>query len=559
MASPYQQLSELPVAEPFDRVLEIDDGTGSITHFPLRGESVVIGRSEGVDLRLNRPSVSRRHAQLGCDRFGRWWIKDLGSSNGTKVNGFTVSERVLELADRVQLGEFAITFAMPQKRLDESSLHGVESVPVQETQAVPTPMSKIQEASSQRPRIDASHLSQLMALSTKLQTTDRLSERLRLLCELMVDPSFRGEAAVIVRLSKKDMSRPPQTLCPPQRKEGAASRSLYIANSVLAALRERIEPMVAPPEPGRGDEGEPLAALACPLRSDEENADVLYILLPQPCANEEWLTLASMAAEHFRQAETAWAARHMAKVSALVEVDLERARDIQLRLVPRNVQVPGLDVAIGFEPCRWVAGDYVDVLPLPENRTMLIVADVCGKGMPAALVSSSMHTLVHASLAAGSDLASMATLLNRHLLTFLPSNRFVTAVFIEVDPAGRIRFINAGHPSPIVLDPSGERRQLELGEYEPMGLRDVTYEPLVDQIQRGHVLAMYSDGLSELQDPSGKMLTAMRLGDHLAQLARAAQGQPLQLMADQLKRVLDSYQGGNLQHDDRTYLLARRE
>lgn len=551
-----QQLPAIPVTEPFDRVLEIDDGSGSVSHFPLVGEKIIIGRSAEVDLCLKHPSVSRRHAEFRCDKWGRWWVHDLGSSNGTKVNGFRTTERVLELADHVELGVFSLTLTMPKPTMADSTLHGGQKIAVTQTPTTTKSITALRQSTTEVSRISAVHLTRLMQLSQQLQNNERLSERLRLLCDLMVDEMFCALAAVVVRMDKRHPDAAPQTLSLPSTRAGTPPRSLYIPNALMAALRQKAEPMLT----RHTDNGEECGAIACPIRNDEDAIDLLYLIVSPDYANEEWLTVALFATEHFKQAEAAWQARKLAKISALVEVDLERARDIQMRLVPKNINVPGLDVSVGFQPCRWVAGDYVDLLQLADGSTLLVVADVCGKGMPAALVSSSLHTMVRACAAAGSDLISLITLLNNHLVEYLPSNRFVTAIFVQIEPeTGAVQFINAGHPAPLVVNPDGRMRSMELGDYEPLGLRKVEYQPSNDHMQPGQLLAMFSDGLTEMRDQSGKMLTSTRLGDHIRTIYQTNAGKPMQLIADQLNQVLDSYQAGRIQQDDRTFLMACRK
>jgi len=556
----YQRLSNMPERSTFDRVLMVDDGSGVVSHFPLVGDQIVIGRQEGVDLHLPFPSVSRKHAQLRCDKWGKWWIKDLGSSNGTCINGFTSTERVLELADRIDIGSVALTFTVPHEAMEDSSLHGGPALNVRDTDSTTKRISALRDDSVLTPRISSLQLVQLMELSRQLHTTDKLGQRLRLLCNLMIEEEFKGQGAVVVRISKEAPDEPPQTLCSPSFRPDCSQRSLFISQSMLKALRERAEPMLTnSTDTSAGESLGGHSALGCPIRNDELAVDLLYILVPPKYGNEEWLTLASLAADHFRQSENNWAARRLAKVSALVEVDMERARDIQLRLVPKAVDAKGLDVAIGFEPCRWVAGDYVDVIQLPDDKVLLIVADVCGKGMPAALVSSSMHTLVHASVGAGADLVQMTTLLNNYLVKYLPQNRFVTGIIIEIDPAtGEMRFINAGHPSPIVIDPEGGRQMLDMGDYEPLGLVEREYAAMDGQLEPRHMLAMFTDGLTELTDQHGKMLTSTRIGEHLSSIHKANLNQPIQIAADQLSQMLDAYQGTSLQSDDRTFLLTCR-
>lgn len=569
MVDSVHQLADLPSHEPHHRSLRVQSGDGQVREIALAGESLVIGRGDEAKVKLDDDGVSRRHAELFRDPFGRWWVRDLGSSNGTLVNGFRVNERMLEPDDQVQIG--LTTLQMVAASTEESGTGpSREATPVGPNMAVKpqagrTSIERLEDSSVQ-PKISAQHLSTLMALSQRLQTIENLGERFRLLCSLMVSQQFAGRAAVVIRLNRKDPGAQPLTLCEPQAGASSKGQTMHVTASLLEALRAKPQPMLASEagDPGstnfsNASEAAASSAMACPLGVDDDAMDVLYVMAPQRYANMEWLTLISLAAQQFRQAEGVWASRRQARVNALVEHDLQRGRDIQMRLIPREPKVEGIDVAVSFIPCRWVAGDYVDVLPMGQGKAMLVVADVCGKGLPAALVSSSVHTIAHTAVRIGANFVDTVTLLNEHLYEHLPANRFVTGVFVLMDPAtGDMQFINAGHPAPMVFDATGARRSLETGDFEPLGLTRADYRAQTDKLAAGEMLAMYTDGLTELRDQSGRMLTMERLGDHLRKIYLANPQQPLQLAADALNQVLDQYQGDRLQADDRTFLLARR-
>jgi serine phosphatase RsbU (regulator of sigma subunit) len=404
-----------------------------------------------------------------------------------------------------------------------------------------------------------------MAFGEQLQSVENPADRMKLLCSLMVRREFRGQAAVVLRIRRDKPDEPPRTLCPPQWGPEVKDQSLYISRTLVTALREQARPLVASNVTGQDADVElsnahaVLAAIACPVRGVEQEIDVLYLLLPPAFGTDEWLALATLAAEHFRQAEQIWASRRQARVNALIEHDLERAREIQMRLVPQEPKVPNLEVAISFQPCRWVGGDYADIVPLSNGRTLLLIADVCGKGLPAALISSSVHTMVRVCVRAGMPLVQVANLLNEHLREYLPANRFVTGVIIELDPAtGKIDFINAGHPPPLIVQPGAEPRRMEVTSHPPFGLKDVNYESRGDQLEPGQWLAMYTDGLTEMRDDSGRMLAIERLGDHVRTLVTQTPTATARDLAQRLGDVLDRYQGNRMPADDRTFLLARR-
>jgi serine phosphatase RsbU (regulator of sigma subunit) len=232
--------------------------------------------------------------------------------------------------------------------------------------------------------------------------------------------------------------------------------------------------------------------------------------------------------------------------------------------VPRDVVITGLDYAIGFTPCRWVGGDYVDVIKGPDGRVLLTIADVCGKGLPAALVASSLHMHAHTAMATHMTLITMMQNLNGYLSENLSEGTFVTMLAALLDPAtGELETINAGHPAGLVVSPGGEFALTQQGVNMPLGL-DGKAELLTEttRLANGSYLVMFTDGLTELYLEDGSQLGEDALAAHIARLVRehqasgASSGNAADL-SGKLTGLLDSLQSG-MAKDDRTFLLARR-
>jgi serine phosphatase RsbU (regulator of sigma subunit) len=321
-------------------------------------------------------------------------------------------------------------------------------------------------------------------------------------------------------------------------------------------------PADAPTSSERGD----VWAMAVPIRMGSEAMDVLYATVPPAYATAEWLKLYELAGEVYRQGEVVWAARRHAQESAAIEHELDTARQIQQRLVPQPYTSPRLDVTVGFEPCKWVGGDYVDVVPLPDGRVLLAVADVCGKGLHAAIVGSSLHTIVRAAADANPPIAKLVERVNRHLCEWLPESSFVTMVAAVIDPKkGEIECVNAGHPPMFVVSPTGKLTELQAAENPGLGIDLVSMTSQRTRMLSGDVLAMYTDGLSELTNPEGEMLGVSRLGEALSVICteetRAriqGQGGGVDAMCKALTERLDAFRKEELPRDDCTFLLAQR-
>jgi serine phosphatase RsbU (regulator of sigma subunit) len=304
----------------------------------------------------------------------------------------------------------------------------------------------------------------------------------------------------------------------------------------------------------------PQTAIACPLRSDGDFLDVLYLTLPPNYATDEWLALVSLAVEAYDQADTVWVARRHAEAHAAIERELETARRIQQGLVPREPRLPGIEVAIGFDPCKWVGGDYVDAVPMPDGRVLFAVADVCGKGLQAALVTFSLHTMVRATIDAGLGLREMMERLNRHLCGYLPDDSFATMVCVAVDPrTGTLECINAGHPPGFIVAPDGTVRTLQVSKNAALGVDVTTMTPDSDVLAAGELMLLYTDGMTELRNDQDQMLGEEQLALHVAGVYGAAPESSVASVARDLAAMVEHFRGNLVMEDDRAFLIARRQ
>ena len=563
MSSLEDSLVGTPSSSDWKGYLEIRLADGPPARRPLTESHIVIGRAPGVQLTLDHYTVSRRHAELFCDPFGRWWIRDLGSTNGTLVNDERVNEKVLKPGDRVGIGDYALEFQLPARpgraTADSGGLHFEEDKP--------TAIRKLGELDP--PRIAAKHLFTLMDLSRRLLTIEDPTDRFDALCQLMVREDFHGSMAIAIRLRDTGAltilsgpHRPFQTL----RRDDSASPP-YISRRVLAAVQETREPVLAgnlvsdsaTVELTMSRDVMALWVVCCPLRLDEAMMNLLYVTLPPDFGSVEWLGLIALAAEVYQQAEAAWEARRHAQEHAAIERELQMAHQIQRALVPQRRDFKGIDVSIGFEPCRWVGGDYVDIVPMPDGRFLLAVADVCGKGLQAALVCSSVHTMIRATVDAGRGVTGMMDRLNAYLCEYLPEHSFVTMVALALDPAtGRMECVNAGHPPALVSTSEGSLRHLQAAVNPALGMAPVPMEAHTSVLATGEVLAMYTDGLTELRNTAKQMLGIQQLGSGFAKLSATSVGRPVSSIAGKLTEMLEAFRGDQLPEDDMAFLLARR-
>lgn len=548
-------MSESLLAPPKLPSLQIRDADGKVSTFELDTDRLIIGRGADAGLRLDHGMVSRQHAQICREPDGQFLLKDLGSRNGTAVNGIILTQRMLAHGDQIIIGPFTLTLNIPGQ---DSTTTRLTRLTV--TEGAAGRISTLNDVES--PRVQAAHLLKLNDFAQKLLATPQPADRSLELCRLMVGPQYHGRWAAVVRLVADDT---PLLICDAYQTGAASNSDPYLSRGVLRAVRHKNQAVVASNVAQQADVMMSiapgvmtLATVACPLSSNATHFDLLYVVLPPEYGTGEWLALATMAAKQYQQAESAWSARKQAEAHAVIERDLDRARQIQMRLVPRDPQVPGLDLAIGFAPCRSVGGDYVDVMRLPTGKTFLAVADVCGKGLPAALVASSIHTMVHASVLGGMSLCGLMDNLNAYLHDMLSDETFVTMVAVLLDPAtGQIEYVNAGHPYPLIISTNGQHRRLEGGDNLPLRITRDPHECLIDTLESGHLLALYTDGLTEMDTKQTGMLEMEGLARELSAICSDAHISA-HTAAATLTRRLNELQSQPEPEDDRTFLLARR-
>jgi len=238
--------------------------------------------------------------------------------------------------------------------------------------------------------------------------------------------------------------------------------------------------------------------------------------------------------------------------------DIEIAREIQRWLVPRvPPEVAGVDMAFATRPAKMVAGDYYDAFRRAVDGPLLIaVADVAGKSVPAAMLMATFQASLRALAGSRGSLSDLVVGLNRQACSNnMNGRRFTTAFLAELDPlTGTLNYLCAGHNPPMLKHQDGTIERLK-SESIPLGIEiNERYETGRTVLERGDVLIIYTDGVTEARDEDGREFGEARL------LAFAAQ--PLEdraaMTLSTIMRKLDEFVGGAPQHDDITCLVVRR-
>jgi serine phosphatase RsbU (regulator of sigma subunit) len=239
-----------------------------------------------------------------------------------------------------------------------------------------------------------------------------------------------------------------------------------------------------------------------------------------------------------------------------IEDELALARRIQARLLPSAPPlIAGLELAGTSEPAREVGGDYFDYLPLGGDRVALVVADVSGKGVGAALLMSGFRASLLSQDLGGGDLAQVVGNLNRFLHRSVEPGKFVTAFLAVLDGrTGRVRYCNAGHNAPILMGANGSVRRLETGGpilgFVPYGV----YESGEEMLAPGERLVLFTDGVTEAANGEDEQWEEERL---IAAL-RDTSAQPCAVIVQSVVEQVRAFEGPKGASDDVTLIVARR-
>lgn len=244
---------------------------------------------------------------------------------------------------------------------------------------------------------------------------------------------------------------------------------------------------------------------------------------------------------------------------ARLESELTLAARIQADLFPASLpHVQGYELAARNRPARQCGGDYYDVLPVPGEggRLLLCVADVAGKGLPAALVMSNMQATLRALLGRIGSMPALAGQANELLYGSTSPEKYVTAALVELQPeSGAITWVGAGHLDNLIVRASGEAVSL-VSTGMPLGLLPplLPYDELPHALAPGDTLVLFSDGVTEAQDANGDEFGEARL----LEVLRRAAGLPVTSLVDDVFAAIDGFAGDTPQFDDITMLVVRR-
>jgi phosphoserine phosphatase RsbU/P len=233
--------------------------------------------------------------------------------------------------------------------------------------------------------------------------------------------------------------------------------------------------------------------------------------------------------------------------------EMREAGDIQKRLLPRHItQIPGLDISADWKPARVLGGDYFDILRFADGSVGLCIADVEGKGVPAALVMSNLQSAVKAFATPAMEPEQLCRRLNTIFCEDVQTERFISLCYARLEPANRrLTFTNAGHCPPLLMRANGQTEKLERGGAVLGRLPGWKYEQGEVTLGANDVLVLFTDGVTEAENSEQQEFGEERLTACVRSCGEmTAAGLQRELLAQVAKHC------GNRFHDDATLMIV---
>jgi len=501
-----------------------------------------------------------------------WTLHYRGSHNGTFVDGHRVppnSTAPVSRGARINVGRFKIdvrTDGEPEitEHPSSDSLESTETFIVSADDPISNPLNLDQLRESLPHAADAQHRMRcLLAIeqaNLELLGFESLAVLYGKVLDLVMQAVRPGRAALFVTDSDNQLVR--------KAARGSTDADPIVISKTLVGkvMRDNVSILI----PHVDDSGVRLTdslessgircVMAVPLRHEKRNVGLIYADSDRMDTRFEEEDLRVLTALANISATRIEMARLLQEERELMRHDqeLEAAAAVQRRLLPREPStIDGYSVDGFNRPCFEVGGDFFDYLPLGGNRHGVVLADVAGKGLPAAMLLMGVQAYTRAYVGLRASVDGLADFLNDGMLRYAPRNRFVSYFFLEIDAdAHSVRWCNAGHaPCPTIVRADGSMQQLA-PDGPPLGVLPDRDFPVVESVlQHGDLLVVCSDGVTDAAAPDKEPFGEERL----EQILRSMVGRsPREVRHTILEAVADHVQGSPAS-DDLTVVAVRRD
>ncbi len=547
----------LPIPE---AILEVVEPSGGRRAVKILKSPFRIGRGQEAanDLQLPDKRISRNCAAVVYGD-GKFRLEDLGQRHGVFINGEKIQSHPLQDGDTITFG-MADSYSMVFRR-----------GPVMKT--VDQILDGLEHAQEVEPGArELRHLSLLLETTALLQSQLPMEDLLARVVDhaievtgadrgVLLQAKPQGEPRPVLARQRGGRSLEPEGVRVSNtavRQALKGQKSIVVENMEQVALREArsvaeldlrslvVIPLLTLSQLGAGD--------ATYVPSPEDLLGLLYLDSRRPLAFSqlERKVLDALASE----------AASVLDNARLVQIELERrrleqeltiAREIQQALLPKDFkQYTHLQVTGINRSCLAVGGDYFDLMELEADRTAFVIADVCGKGLGAALVTAMVQGTFSA-MTLGKEPTQVFAHVNRFICEHSEVQRYATLFFGTVDSGGELIYVNAGHLPPLLVR-DGRAQAVMGAECLPIGLvAEATFAARSQKLQPDDTLVLYTDGITEAVNTQDEQFGIERLQEAVSRHATAN----VQDLQAAILAEVEEFTRGTYQADDITVLIVR--
>jgi len=523
---------------------------------PLTEGTVSIGRASDCSIPIKDRYLSRRHAEI-ISANGSWVLKDLGSANGTYLNGNRVErDSTLRPGDRIRLGDTEIVFETTEHNTDK--LMAVSDSKVSATIAIP--IHDIDESSQ---HVDIEKLTTLNLLARELIEDRPMDELFGFIVDRVMQ-HLRPSRAALGLLGPDGRSFKNVEV---RRQDRNDSSELTISHTLLAEVVEEKKALaymdVTVDEKLSRAQSiimQGIHSILCsPVIIGNAVVGVLYVdfLFNQRQISEDDVKLVAQIARFAAIKLETTRLRDEAIEKRLMDEELKTASTIQRRLLPEPPKgIPGYTFVGANRPCRTVSGDYYDFVVRPDGKVYFVIADVSGKGVTAGLMMAGLQAAFRIYAKNDPAPGDLVSILNVTLKENLPQSKFVTLFLGRLDTkSGLVEYANAGHTPPLWIS---RDNVTELGETDLL-LGIVTqadYTQRTLQLDPGDSLILFTDGVTEAEDSDGNEFGSAIVMEKL----KTYHGSPAAVIANLVDEAVISHVGEvEALGDDVTIVVVSRE
>lgn len=549
--------------------LVVDAGTDEGMIFPLSQSVTTLGRSPSNSIQVTDKRASRFHAEI-VRRGKTFRLRDLDSKNGTSVRGARLTEEhTLAHGDAIRIGQTTYVFESEEQEAGSGTSSGIrlaDDGAARTRGSIPAGITRAFEAAGDQkpaaPRVieGSRRFEVLLQVIEKLRSGLDLDQILNEILDLVFDV-FHPERGFVMLLDPKTGVLVPKVVkMSGEREEISLSRTI-----VHQAIRERMALLISDAAADQRFQAidsvvthRIRTAICAPLIAQDAVLGVLYIDSHTHMADygqEDLELLTGIADQASMAISNALLHKNLVEQNRL-ERELEIARTIQANLLPHQPPiVPGFDLAAMTLPAKRVGGDYYDFIEIDSDRLGVAVADVSGKGVPAAILTASVRAALQAEARRReSPLETILENLNAMACRDAANNMFVALFFgILQLSTRRFRYINAGHCYPLIFEADSSEKQLEKGGCVLGVMPDRKFEQGEVRLSPGSTLVMYSDGVTDILNESKEAFGLERL--------RQIVNDNLNATAEQMRRAVfdatTAHMGNAEQFDDYTLVIIK--